>query len=101
MGLAVKSAFSGQLSRKAICKYQFIYPVLEVYSYTGMFVFQVDNTDAEGRLILADALCYGHTFSPRAIVNVATLTGTISSTVHFLSDMKFSSRYKTLMMTKC
>ncbi|KAG7485485.1 cytosol aminopeptidase [Solea senegalensis] len=36
---------------------------------------QVDNTDAEGRLILADALCYGHTFSPRAIVNVATLTG--------------------------
>ncbi|XP_007549691.1 cytosol aminopeptidase [Poecilia formosa] len=36
---------------------------------------QVDNTDAEGRLILADALCYGHTFNPRAIVNVATLTG--------------------------
>uniref|UniRef100_A0A8C8A5A1 Cytosol aminopeptidase n=1 Tax=Oryzias sinensis TaxID=183150 RepID=A0A8C8A5A1_9TELE len=36
---------------------------------------QVDNTDAEGRLILADALCYGHSFNPRAIVNVATLTG--------------------------
>uniref|UniRef100_A0A3Q2P8N2 Cytosol aminopeptidase n=1 Tax=Fundulus heteroclitus TaxID=8078 RepID=A0A3Q2P8N2_FUNHE len=36
---------------------------------------QVDNTDAEGRLILADALCYGNTFNPRAIVNVATLTG--------------------------
>ncbi|KAM8878495.1 cytosol aminopeptidase [Spinachia spinachia] len=36
---------------------------------------QVDNTDAEGRLVLADALCYGHTFNPRAIVNVATLTG--------------------------
>lgn len=36
---------------------------------------QVDNTDAEGRLILADALCYAHTFNPRAIVNVATLTG--------------------------
>lgn len=36
---------------------------------------QVDNTDAEGRLILADALCYGHTFNPKAIVNVATLTG--------------------------
>uniref|UniRef100_A0A4W6ENG8 Cytosol aminopeptidase n=1 Tax=Lates calcarifer TaxID=8187 RepID=A0A4W6ENG8_LATCA len=38
---------------------------------------QVDNTDAEGRLILADALCYGHVFNPRAIVNVATLTGGI------------------------
>lgn len=36
---------------------------------------QVDNTDAEGRLILADALSYGHTFKPRAMVNVATLTG--------------------------
>ncbi|XP_056136738.1 cytosol aminopeptidase [Lampris incognitus] len=36
---------------------------------------QVDNTDAEGRLILADALCYAHTFNPRAIVNIATLTG--------------------------
>ncbi|KAF6718716.1 Cytosol aminopeptidase [Oryzias melastigma] len=36
---------------------------------------QVDNTDAEGRLVLADALCYGHNFNPRAIVNVATLTG--------------------------
>ncbi|XP_003972525.2 cytosol aminopeptidase [Takifugu rubripes] len=38
---------------------------------------QVDNTDAEGRLILADALCYGHTFNPRAIVDVATLTGAV------------------------
>lgn len=36
---------------------------------------QVDNTDAEGRLILADALCYAHSFNPKAIVNAATLTG--------------------------
>ncbi|KAM8940422.1 cytosol aminopeptidase [Pelodytes ibericus] len=36
---------------------------------------QVDNTDAEGRLLLADALCYAHKFNPRAIVNAATLTG--------------------------
>ncbi|XP_078257040.1 cytosol aminopeptidase isoform X2 [Rhinoraja longicauda] len=36
---------------------------------------QVDNTDAEGRLILADALCYAHNFNPKAIVNAATLTG--------------------------
>ncbi|XP_051993577.1 cytosol aminopeptidase [Xyrauchen texanus] len=36
---------------------------------------QVDNTDAEGRLILADALCYAHSFNPRAIINAATLTG--------------------------
>lgn len=36
---------------------------------------QVDNTDAEGRLILADALCYAHNFNPKAVVNAATLTG--------------------------
>ncbi|XP_007517924.1 cytosol aminopeptidase [Erinaceus europaeus] len=36
---------------------------------------QVDNTDAEGRLILADALCYAHTFDPKLIINAATLTG--------------------------
>ncbi|XP_013420572.1 cytosol aminopeptidase-like [Lingula anatina] len=38
---------------------------------------QVDNTDAEGRLILADALCYAETFQPKAILDMATLTGAI------------------------
>lgn len=36
---------------------------------------QVDNTDAEGRLILADGLCYAHEFNPQAILDIATLTG--------------------------
>ncbi|KYN23336.1 E3 ubiquitin-protein ligase RFWD2 [Trachymyrmex cornetzi] len=35
----------------------------------------VDNTDAEGRLILADALCYAEQFNPRFILDIATLTG--------------------------
>uniref|UniRef100_A0A8C5S2J1 Cytosol aminopeptidase n=1 Tax=Laticauda laticaudata TaxID=8630 RepID=A0A8C5S2J1_LATLA len=36
---------------------------------------QIDNTDAEGRLVLADALHYAHHFNPRAILDAATLTG--------------------------
>ncbi|KAM3831260.1 cytosol aminopeptidase isoform 1-T1 [Vipera latastei] len=36
---------------------------------------QIDNTDAEGRLVLADALHYAHSFNPRAILDTATLTG--------------------------
>lgn len=36
---------------------------------------EVDNTDAEGRLILADALHYAHTFNPSTIIDLATLTG--------------------------
>lgn len=50
-----------------------------VYStLTGFLLIlplKVDNTDAEGRLLLADALCYAHNFNARAIVNAATLTG--------------------------
>jgi leucyl aminopeptidase len=36
---------------------------------------EVINTDAEGRLILADALSYARRFRPSAVVDVATLTG--------------------------
>jgi len=38
---------------------------------------QVDNTDAEGRLVLCDAICYAETFQPRGILDMATLTGAI------------------------
>lgn len=37
--------------------------------------FEVNNTDAEGRLILADALCYASELKPEAIFDAATLTG--------------------------
>lgn len=36
---------------------------------------EVMNTDAEGRLILADALHFAHRFKPQAIIDIATLTG--------------------------
>lgn len=36
---------------------------------------EVDNTDAEGRLILADALAYAERFKPAAVIDLATLTG--------------------------
>lgn len=39
---------------------------------------EVTNTDAEGRLILADAITYGTRFNPEAIVTIATLTGAVS-----------------------
>ena len=38
---------------------------------------EVQNTDAEGRLILADALDYAQDFDPDVIVDVATLTGAV------------------------
>ena len=36
---------------------------------------EVGNTDAEGRLILCDALTYAQRFEPEALLDVATLTG--------------------------
>jgi leucyl aminopeptidase len=38
---------------------------------------EVDNTDAEGRLVLADALSYAATFKPQAVIDLATLTGAV------------------------
>nr|WP_299038809.1 leucyl aminopeptidase [uncultured Psychrobacter sp.] len=36
---------------------------------------EILNTDAEGRLVLADTLCYIQRYNPKAIIDVATLTG--------------------------
>ena len=36
---------------------------------------EIKNTDAEGRLILADALTYAKKYSPELVIDIATLTG--------------------------
>jgi leucyl aminopeptidase len=43
-------------------------------SMSGITI-EVGNTDAEGRLILCDAMTYARRFDPAAMVDVATLTG--------------------------
>ncbi len=43
-------------------------------SLSGLTI-EVISTDAEGRLILADALAYATRFAPKAVVDLATLTG--------------------------
>jgi len=45
-----------------------------VTSMSGQTV-EILNTDAEGRLILCDALSYSERFAPEAVVDIATLTG--------------------------
>ena len=53
---------------------------------------EIDNTDAEGRVILADALDYAKKWKPRAIFDFATLTGAalvalgVEAAVVFTSD---------------
>jgi len=43
-------------------------------SYSGLSI-EVISTDAEGRLLLADALAYAARFKPAAVIDIATLTG--------------------------
>jgi leucyl aminopeptidase len=45
-----------------------------VKSMSGQTI-EVLNTDAEGRLILCDALTYSRRFKPETVIDVATLTG--------------------------
>jgi leucyl aminopeptidase len=45
-----------------------------VTSMSGQTI-EVLNTDAEGRMVLCDALTYAERYKPRAVVDVATLTG--------------------------
>ena len=45
-----------------------------VKSLSGQTI-EILNTDAEGRLILCDALTYAERFKPAAVVDIATLTG--------------------------
>lgn len=52
------------------------YRVDDILTMTNDVTVEITNTDAEGRLILADALAYGtKTYQPRAVIDLATLTG--------------------------
>ncbi len=45
-----------------------------VQASNGKFI-EIINTDAEGRLVLADVLVYARRFAPAAVIDAATLTG--------------------------
>jgi len=62
-----------------------------VRAMNGMTI-QIDNTDAEGRLILADALCYADSFKPKLVMDVATLTGAMSVALGTAATGVFSKK---------
>lgn len=51
--------------------------ILKMHNETTV---EVGNTDAEGRLILADAISYAKKYSPELIIDIATLTGSAAMT---------------------
>ena len=61
-----------------------------VKSMSGQTV-EVLNTDAEGRLILADALTYAERYEPQAVVDIATLTGAMVIALGHVASGVFSN----------
>ncbi|HYM20220.1 MAG TPA: leucyl aminopeptidase [Candidatus Kapabacteria bacterium] len=47
----------------------------DIISYPNGVSAEVDNTDAEGRLVLADALIWAKRYNPKHVIDLATLTG--------------------------
>ncbi|SFX21386.1 leucyl aminopeptidase [Marinospirillum alkaliphilum] len=47
----------------------------DIYTTLSGKTVEVLNTDAEGRLVLCDALTYAERFNPETVVDIATLTG--------------------------
>ena len=52
---------------------------------------EILNTDAEGRLILCDALTYAERFKPAAVVDVATLTGAMVIALGYVATGLFAN----------
>ena len=70
----------------------------DIYKSRKGLTVQIDNTDAEGRLILADALAYADENPPELLVDMATLTGAARVALgaelapYFTDDETLSSR---------
>ena len=61
-----------------------------VTSMSGQTI-EILNTDAEGRLILADALTYAERYEPEAVVDIATLTGAMVISLGHVASGLFSN----------
>ncbi len=61
-----------------------------VKSMSGQTI-EILNTDAEGRLVLADALTYAERYEPEAVVDIATLTGAMVIALGHVASGVFST----------
>jgi leucyl aminopeptidase len=61
-----------------------------VTSMSGQTI-EILNTDAEGRLILCDALTYAERYEPAAVVDIATLTGAMVIALGHIASGMFSN----------
>lgn len=64
----------------------------DIYTAHNGLKVEIDNTDAEGRLVLADALCLAVEDKPDWIIDLATLTGAARTALGTMIDSAFGNR---------
>ncbi|MES2205018.1 MAG: leucyl aminopeptidase [Pseudomonadota bacterium] len=64
-----------------------------VTSLSGQTI-EILNTDAEGRLVLCDALTYAERYNPKSVIDIATLTGAIITCLGDINSGLFSNNDK-------
>jgi leucyl aminopeptidase len=75
----------------------------DVITMHNKMTVEIGNTDAEGRLILADAISYASRYKPGLIIDVATLTGSAAMTFsnQAIAMMSNADRKYTDLLTDC
>ena len=72
-----------------------------IKSMSGITI-EILNTDAEGRLILCDALTYANRFKPKYVVDIATLTGAVIGALgKFTTGMLSNSEELAEILVNC
>ncbi len=70
----------------------------DIHTSRKGITIEIINTDAEGRLVLADALDYANKFNPQAVIDVATLTGATLYSLGYEGAPVFSRNKKLIDM---
>lgn len=75
----------------------------DIITMHNKMTVEIGNTDAEGRLVLADAISYASRYKPELIINVATLTGSAAMTFsnQAIAMMSNADRKYTDLLTEC
>ena len=75
----------------------------DIIAMHNKMTVEIGNTDAEGRLILADAISYASKYAPEIIIDIATLTGSAAMTFgnQAIALMTNADRKYINLMTEC
>lgn len=79
------------------------YTAGDIITMHNKMTVEVGNTDAEGRIILADALSYASKYDPELVITIATLTGSAANTFsnQAIATMTNADRKYIGLLEKC